>query len=111
MAPKMIRVLWTTPISVIPETAYAAVDSASRGRAERSEPEAGLNMREYWQLQIRPWEADRLTVLINRSRFRGSELRDVLVQLERILDAHHEEVVVEFKTGRDPAIRVSSHKS
>ncbi len=68
-------------------------------------------MREHWQLQIRPWETDRLTVLINRSRFRCSELRDVLVQLERILDAHHEEVVVEFKTGRDPAIRVSGHKS
>jgi hypothetical protein len=70
-----------------------------------------MNMREYWQLQIRPWEADRLKVLIKRSRFRGSELRDVLVPPERILDAHHEEVVVEFKTGRDPAIRVSSHKS
>jgi hypothetical protein len=41
-------------------------------------------MREYFSLQVKPWEADRLKVLIKRSHGRGVELRNVLVRLARI---------------------------
>jgi hypothetical protein len=49
-------------------------------------------VREEFQVTVRPWQAERLMVLINRSRHKGVELWEVSAQLELLIEEHHNDL-------------------
>jgi hypothetical protein len=53
-------------------------------------------VREDFLVQVRPWQAERLMVLIKRSRFKGAELWEVADQLEVLIEEHHKDLAAEF---------------
>jgi hypothetical protein len=57
---------------------------------------AAVVMRKFFEIVVQPWEAERLKVLIGRSRAKGVELGSVTRQLDEVIREHRDEVAAMF---------------